>query len=99
MFAQAARSMLVRRNGLNASNTLIKGASIAVNSNQLQQRNFATLILAEHFEGKLNSQIGSCLTAANDLNDKDVSSKCRFFVFIFLSAFRLMSSSTDLAHQ
>lgn len=36
------------------------------------KRNFATLVLAEHFEGKLNSNLGSLLTAASNLNDPDV---------------------------
>jgi len=35
-------------------------------------RNFATLILSEHFEGQLNAQVGSCLAAAKELNDPDV---------------------------
>ena len=34
-----------------------------------QRFNFATLILAEHFEGKLNSNIGSILTASSKFND------------------------------
>jgi len=38
----------------------------------LQQRNFATLILAEHFEGNLNTQIGSSIRAAQDIGDTDV---------------------------
>ena len=28
--------------------------------------------MAEHFEGKLNANIGSCLTAAQELNDPHV---------------------------
>ena len=36
------------------------------------KRNFATLVLAEHFEGKLNSNLGSLLTAASNLNDPEV---------------------------
>jgi hypothetical protein len=36
-------------------------------------RSFATLVLAEQFEGKLNMSIASCLTAAKDLNDSHVS--------------------------
>ena len=34
-----------------------------------QQRNFATLVLSEHFEGKLSPSLGSLLTAAKELND------------------------------
>ena len=33
------------------------------------QKNFATLVLAEHFEGKLSPTLGSVLTAAGELND------------------------------
>ena len=33
------------------------------------QRNFATLVLAEHFEGKLSPTLGSVLNAAGQLND------------------------------
>jgi hypothetical protein len=33
------------------------------------QKNFATLVLAEHFEGKLNPNLGSLLTAASQLKD------------------------------
>jgi hypothetical protein len=33
------------------------------------QKNFATLVLAEHFEGKLNANLGSLLTAASQLKD------------------------------
>lgn len=36
------------------------------------KRNFSTLILAEHFEGKLAPSVGSCLTAANELNDPKI---------------------------
>lgn len=36
------------------------------------QRNFATLVLAEHFEGKLNANLGSMLSAAKQLNDPQV---------------------------
>ena len=39
---------------------------------QLLQKNFSTLILAEHFEGQLGSSVGSCLTAASELNDPHV---------------------------
>lgn len=35
------------------------------------RRNFSTLVLAEHFEGKLNPNLGSMLTAAGRFN-KDV---------------------------
>jgi len=42
---------------------------ILVRRNQ-PKMNFATLVLAEHFEGKLNSNLGSILTAANKFNDK-----------------------------
>jgi len=44
----------------------------ALNS-QLRKQNFATLVLAEHFEGKLSSSVGSCLKAAQELNDDQVS--------------------------
>ena len=33
------------------------------------QRNFATLVLTEHFEGKLSATFGAVLTAAGELND------------------------------
>lgn len=36
------------------------------------ERNFATLVLAEHFEGKLSASIGAVLTAASQLNDSTV---------------------------
>ena len=36
------------------------------------QMNFATLVLSEHFEGKLAPSLGSVLTAANELNDSHV---------------------------
>ena len=35
-------------------------------------RNFATLVLAEHFEGKLSPTLGSVLNAASQLNDDTV---------------------------
>jgi electron transfer flavoprotein alpha subunit len=38
----------------------------------IQQRNFATLVLAEHRDGKLNGSIGSVMTAAGLLNDSHV---------------------------
>ena len=57
----------------------------------IQQRNFATLVLAEHFEGKLNMSLGSCLTAAKDLNDSHVS-----FNQPLIHIFRLMFWSMDL---
>jgi len=38
----------------------------------LARKNFSTLILAEHFEGKIHASIGSCLTAAKELNDPHV---------------------------
>ena len=37
-----------------------------------QNRNFATLVLSEHFEGKLNPNLGSVLNAAGQLNDSQV---------------------------
>ena len=37
-----------------------------------RQSNFATLVLAEHFEGKLSPTLGSVLTAAGKLNDDQV---------------------------
>ena len=40
---------------------------------QVRNQNFATLVLAEHFNGKLNSSVGSCLRAAQELNDDKVS--------------------------
>ena len=60
----------------------------------MPQRNFATLVLAEQFEGKMNLGFGSCLKAAQDLNDPQVSklfSHSKKFV-------RLMCSSMDLPH-
>ena len=38
----------------------------------LLQKNFSTLILAEHLDGQLGSSVGSCLTAAGELNDPHV---------------------------
>ena len=35
-------------------------------------RNFATLVLAEHYDGKLNSNLGSLMTAAGQFNDSQV---------------------------
>ena len=35
----------------------------------IQSRNFATLVLSEHFEGKLSPTLGSLLSAAKELND------------------------------
>lgn len=36
------------------------------------QMNFATLVLSEHFEGKLAPSLGSVLTAANEMNDSHI---------------------------
>ena len=36
------------------------------------RRQFSTLVLAEHFEGKLNHSVGSCLTAASQFSDPTV---------------------------
>jgi hypothetical protein len=36
------------------------------------QRSFASLVLAEHFEGKLNPNVGAVLTAAAKLEDPTV---------------------------
>lgn len=38
----------------------------------LIKKNFATLVLAEHFEGKLNPNLGALLTAAAQLKDPEV---------------------------
>lgn len=73
MIVNGAKRMMFMNNGMMGRSTLLNKASMAMIANQPQNRNFATLILAEHFEGKLNSQIGSCLKAAQDLNDNDVS--------------------------
>lgn len=35
----------------------------------VSNRSFATLVLAEHFEGKLSPTLGSVLNAAGQLND------------------------------
>jgi len=35
----------------------------------VQRMNFSTLILAEHLDGALNKNFGSCLTAAGELKD------------------------------
>ena len=65
IFANGARRMMLKqKSGFMTSSTLMKRTCIAMNGNQMDQRGFATLILAEHFEGKLNGQIGSCLKAA-----------------------------------
>jgi hypothetical protein len=37
-----------------------------------QRMNFSTLILAEHLDGTLNKNFGSCLTAASELKDPEV---------------------------
>ncbi len=37
-----------------------------------QQRNFATLVMSEHFEGKLSPNLASLLSAAKELNDGQV---------------------------
>lgn len=39
---------------------------------RIPQRNFATLVLSEHFEGKLSPSIGNVLNAASQLNDSQV---------------------------
>ena len=49
--------------------SLMQGRS-ALRANQ--SRNFATLVLSEHFEGKLNPSLGSVLNAASQLNDSQV---------------------------
>jgi electron transfer flavoprotein alpha subunit len=36
------------------------------------KRNFATLVLAEHYEGKLNANFGSLMTAASQLKDTHI---------------------------
>ena len=41
-------------------------------SQNLAKRNFATLVLAEQFAGKVNPSVGSCLKAASQLNDSQV---------------------------
>ena len=38
----------------------------------VQRMNFSTLILAEHLDGALNKNFGSCLTAAGELKDPEV---------------------------
>jgi len=40
----------------------------------LANRNFSTLVLAEHLDGHVNSSLGSSLRAASELNDDHVSS-------------------------
>ena len=60
------------------ANTVLKGrptsTSLLMRSAPFatQQRNFATLVLSEHFEGKLSPTLGSVLTAAAELNDGPV---------------------------
>ena len=67
MFARNTTRLLLK-NGVQASNAFRQVPAAATGS-----RNFATLILAEHFEGNLNSSVGSCLKAAQELNDPEVS--------------------------
>ena len=52
------------------SKTLLTG--FRQTSRQFQQRNFATLVLSEHFEGKLSPSLGSVLSAASQLKDDQV---------------------------
>ena len=52
-------------------NRFKQGATNSMNIGQ--RRNFATLVLAEHYEGKLNANLGSMLNAASQLNDSHVS--------------------------
>ena len=35
----------------------------------LKKCNFSTLVLAEHFEGKLNANLGNVITAAKQMDD------------------------------
>ena len=57
-------------------NTLLKRSALQPRPFSLcaptMQRNFATLILSEHFEGKLSPSLGSLLSAAADLNDSTI---------------------------
>ena len=50
------------------ANTMLKRSMTMGTS----QRNFATLVMAEHFEGKLSNNLGSLLTAAAHLKDDQV---------------------------
>ena len=43
---------------------------------KITQKRFATLVLSEHFEGKLNGSIASCVTAAQKLTDPDIDVLC-----------------------
>lgn len=52
--------------------------------NQVGNKNFSTLILAEHLNGALNSNMGSCLQAATEFNDDHVSIYFQVFLFHFL---------------
>ena len=54
------------------ANNLLKRKASLTPTFAMQQRNFATLVLAEHFEGKLSPTLGSVLTAASELNDGNV---------------------------
>jgi len=54
----------------------MKAQRLALNTfrcQSLARKNFSTLILAEHFEGQIGTSVGSCLTAAKELNDPHVS--------------------------
>ena len=46
--------------------------SSALLAGQQRQCGFATLVLSEHFEGKLSPTLGAVLSAAADLKDSQV---------------------------
>ena len=71
MLLNNVRRAFIKNNGPAVSMKNMMAATAG--RSQQQGRGFATLILAEHLEGDLNTQVGSCLKAANDLADPDVS--------------------------
>ena len=52
------------------ASAMMKGTRSALRTTQ--NRNFATLVLSEHFEGKLSPSLGSVLSAVGKLNDSQV---------------------------
>ena len=52
-----------------ASKMLLRNKTAVIGATH---KNFATLVLAEHFEGQLSPTLGSVLKAAGELNDNQV---------------------------
>lgn len=54
--------------------SLLKNKNINLMGGMPLNRNFATLVLAEHYEGQLNTgSLASCLKAAEGFNDDKVN--------------------------